>query len=77
MNGRLWEDLKDRKVLFFDPLKKVVSVLDGQNVIDLDLYVSANGHLMARKQQPAPIDQLAEQVPIPRHIGIDQIDNLP
>jgi hypothetical protein len=73
MNRRLWDDLKDRKVIFFDPLRKQVAVADGQDVIELDLYVSASGHLMARRPQPTPIDQLAKAEPTPRHVGIDQL----
>lgn len=64
MNGKLWDDLKPRRVVALDVLGRNVTVLDEERgVIELELYVNANGMLQARKPEPKPIDQLGGKKP--------------
>lgn len=69
-----FENLQPKVVSAIDISRGELSCigLDGRE-IPMQLYVTPQGHLLARTIPPVPIDQQGEREPVRRYQGVDQI----
>ena len=76
MSGLLFPDMQPRRVVGVNSTSGNAYVKDGDDIIELEMYVGPNGGAQFRRPQPAPIDQQGKREPVPvanRWAGCDQV----